>query len=79
MTGYKAARAEIKKLLQQEGKDYGAGSIRYNFSENRKIKRIYVTKAQQAGLAEGRRMGGGRKMSKTNGFIYVVPELDTGR
>ena len=27
----------------------------------------------------GRRMGGGRKMSKTNGFIYVVPELDTGR
>lgn len=47
----RARRAEVRKLLEQHAQDYDRGDVRYHFSENRKIKRIYVTRKQQKALA----------------------------
>jgi hypothetical protein len=49
----KALRAEVRKLLEQHAQAFDRGDIRYNFAENRKIKRIYVSRKQQKALAAG--------------------------
>lgn len=49
----KALRTEVRKLLEQHAQAFDRGDVRYNFAENRKIKRIYVTHKQQQALAAG--------------------------
>ena len=49
----KALRTELRKLLERHAQAFDRGDVRYNFSENRKIKRIYVTRKQQQALAAG--------------------------
>lgn len=49
----KALRAEVRRLLEANAQDFASGSVRYNFAENRKIKRIYVHRKQQQALAAG--------------------------
>ncbi|HSH68743.1 MAG TPA: DUF2058 domain-containing protein [Deferrisomatales bacterium] len=49
----KALRTEVRKLLEQHSQPFDRGDVRYNFAENGKIKRIYVTRKQQQALATG--------------------------
>lgn len=49
----KAAKAALRTLVEQNAQTFGSGDVRYNFAENRKIKRIYVNRKQQQALAAG--------------------------
>ncbi len=49
----KALRTEVRKLLEQHAQTFDRGDVRYNFAENGKIKRIYVTRKQQQALTAG--------------------------
>ena len=64
----KATRAEVKRLIQTSALPHGKGDIRYNFLKGTKIKRMYVDKAQQTGLAE-RTLA----IAEWDGAFYLVP------
>ncbi|TKB52732.1 DUF2058 domain-containing protein [Ferrimonas aestuarii] len=49
----KAILAQIKQLIDTSKQDRSRGEIAYNFSDNGKITKIYVTEAQQRGLING--------------------------
>lgn len=46
-------RAQVAVLVEKGAQSLEDGQIRYHFTENKRIKRLYVTRAQQQGLARG--------------------------
>jgi uncharacterized protein len=50
----KAARAELKRLIDATALPHGKGDIRYHFLRGKKIKRLYVDQNQRSELAAGR-------------------------
>ena len=50
----KAIAAQIAQMVQQNRQSKGGGDIAYNFSHDKKIKRIHVSAAVQAHLIAGR-------------------------
>lgn len=49
----KALAAQIRQLIEQHRIDRKNGDISYQFTDQRKIKKLYVTQAQQDQLARG--------------------------
>ncbi|MEH6548914.1 MAG: DUF2058 domain-containing protein [Pseudomonadales bacterium] len=50
----KAIRAQIKQLIELNRQAKGKGDVAFNFTDQSKIKRIYVSDAQQKELSNGR-------------------------
>lgn len=49
----KALAAQIRQLIEQHRIDRKSGDVSYQFTDQRKIKKLYVTQAQQDQLARG--------------------------
>ncbi|MBI5440576.1 MAG: DUF2058 domain-containing protein [Deltaproteobacteria bacterium] len=64
----KGLRAEVKRLIQTSAVPHGKGDIRYHFVKGTKVKRLYVDKAQQEGLAR-------RSLAivEWDGSFYLLP------
>lgn len=50
----RALRLEVRRMADAAALPLGKGDVRYNFLENKKVKRIYVDREQQAALSSGR-------------------------
>jgi uncharacterized protein YaiL (DUF2058 family) len=62
----KAILAQIAQMVQKNRQSKGAGDIAYNFTQDKKIERLYVSAAVQAHLIAGRLVivcqGGGAEL-----------------
>lgn len=65
----KALGAQIRQLIEAHRIDRKGGDTSYQFTDNRKIKKLYVTQAQQDQLARGQiaivRLGEGHELVPT--------------
>jgi uncharacterized protein YaiL (DUF2058 family) len=50
----KAINAQIKQLIDNNKLDKGRGDIGYNFTDGKKVKKLYVTAMEQKQLSAGR-------------------------
>ena len=49
----RAVTAQIKQIIETHRQPKGEGEIAYNYTENGKVRRLYVTEAQQQQLTRG--------------------------
>ena len=49
----KALKAQVKQIIETNAQDIAGGETVYQFSDNNKIKKIYVTEQQHYHLAQG--------------------------
>jgi uncharacterized protein YaiL (DUF2058 family) len=50
----KAVQAQIRQLIELNRQEKGEGDLAYNFSDKKRVTRVYVTSQQHAQLSSGR-------------------------